>query len=492
MAALLDRCMFVPTSGGTGTWTVSSAVTGYMTPASAGAVNGQTYHYAAESADKSQWETGLGTYTVSGTTFARTTVLYSSNSNAAVNFTNPPNVFITFLAESVPVSTPQGRLSLVSATPVMTSDQTAKGTIYYCEHTGNTCPVWDGTSMPALSFSNLSLILDSTNHLLNNVYDVFLYNVSGAATLGASPAWVNTATITVTIATPAVVSWTGHGLAEGAPVVFTTTGALPTGITAGTTYYVSKTPGANSFNISTSVANAAAGTLVATSGSQSGTHTGTNHTTTRGTGAGTTELQLKNGLWTNKNSITLYNNSVSSGSIAANKATYLGSFFCTANGQTGVAFKPSAAAGGGNNIVGLFNAYNRVRGFALSRDSTVSWTYATTTWRATNGNVNNRITYLDGLQVLNIYARATMLCETASGTYGGIAVNQDSTSATPDISANCGPTVNDQKGLSTHYSFLPLLGMHFYQAMEIKAAGGAGNITFYGAGAQSLAAEFEV
>jgi hypothetical protein len=108
MAALLDRCMFVPTSGGTGTWTVSSAVTGYMTPASAGAVNAQTYHYAAESADKSQWEVGLGTYTVSGTTFARTTVLYSSNSNAAVNFTNPPNVFITLVAETKASSTDFG------------------------------------------------------------------------------------------------------------------------------------------------------------------------------------------------------------------------------------------------------------------------------------------------------------------------------------------------------------------------------------------------
>lgn len=100
MASLLDRCGFVPTAGGTSDFTVSSAITGYMTPASAGAVNAATYYYFAESSTKSEWEVGLGTYTVSGTVFARTTVIYSSNSNNKVNFSAPPNVFITFLLEN--------------------------------------------------------------------------------------------------------------------------------------------------------------------------------------------------------------------------------------------------------------------------------------------------------------------------------------------------------------------------------------------------------
>jgi microcystin-dependent protein len=79
------------------------------------------------------------------------------------------------------------------------------------------------------------------------------------------------ATITVTIASPGVVSWTGHPLKVNDPVVFRTTGSLPTGITAGTVYYViSAGFGANSFRISTMVG----GSAVNTSGSQSGTHTG--------------------------------------------------------------------------------------------------------------------------------------------------------------------------------------------------------------------------
>ena len=76
-------------------------------------------------------------------------------------------------------------------------------------------------------------------------------------------------TFTVTIASPAVFSRTGHGLYAGVPVKFSTTGALPTGLTVGTTYYViSSGLTADAFQVSTS----RGGSAVNTSGSQSGTH----------------------------------------------------------------------------------------------------------------------------------------------------------------------------------------------------------------------------
>jgi hypothetical protein len=80
--------------------------------------------------------------------------------------------------------------------------------------------------------------------------------------------WIKSATFTVTIASPAVVSKVGHGLDDGDPWVASTDGALPTGITAGTTYYV-KAIGANSFQLT----DVPGGTAVNTTGSQSGTHT---------------------------------------------------------------------------------------------------------------------------------------------------------------------------------------------------------------------------
>ena len=75
--------------------------------------------------------------------------------------------------------------------------------------------------------------------------------------------------VTMTIASPCVVTSTKHGLRDGTRLVFSTTGALPTGITAGVTYYA-KSTAANTFNLYT---DAALTNIVNTSGSQSGTHT---------------------------------------------------------------------------------------------------------------------------------------------------------------------------------------------------------------------------
>lgn len=82
----------------------------------------------------------------------------------------------------------------------------------------------------------------------------------------------NSATCTITIATPGVVTMNGHGFYHGQRVQITTTGALPTGLTASTTYFV-EVIDANSFYLCTTLANVASGTRIATSGSQSGTHT---------------------------------------------------------------------------------------------------------------------------------------------------------------------------------------------------------------------------
>lgn len=83
---------------------------------------------------------------------------------------------------------------------------------------------------------------------------------------------VQSSVATMTIASPCVVSWTNHTLRANDPVRFTTTGALPTGITAGQTYYVSSSGlTANTFQVSATPA----GSVVNTSGSQSGVHTAT-------------------------------------------------------------------------------------------------------------------------------------------------------------------------------------------------------------------------
>lgn len=79
---------------------------------------------------------------------------------------------------------------------------------------------------------------------------------------------VRSATATITIASPGVVTWPAHGLTDGARVRFTTTGTLPTGLAVDTTYYVIEAT-TNTFQLSATRGGAAINTSV----SQSGTHT---------------------------------------------------------------------------------------------------------------------------------------------------------------------------------------------------------------------------
>lgn len=74
--------------------------------------------------------------------------------------------------------------------------------------------------------------------------------------------------VTVSIASPGVVTWPAHGLPAGTRIMLQTTGALPTGLTAGTIYYL-VSPATDSFGLAAT----AGGAAINTSGSQSGVHT---------------------------------------------------------------------------------------------------------------------------------------------------------------------------------------------------------------------------
>ena len=87
-----------------------------------------------------------------------------------------------------------------------------------------------------------------------------------AASAGWGPGGVHT--FTVTIASPGVVTDTGHGWLGGERVILQTTGALPTGLSVNTVYFI-KYIDANTYNLSTT----SGGSNINTSGSQSGSHT---------------------------------------------------------------------------------------------------------------------------------------------------------------------------------------------------------------------------
>lgn len=197
------------------------------------------------------------------------------------------------------------RLTLTSGTPVTTSDVTNASTIYCSPFSGNLISLYDGSNWVTYSSNEFSLALGTLTNA--TPYDVFCYSNSGVPTLEFL-AWTNTttratnlvyqdgilcksgaltrrylgtffnagnktSTVTISNATPGVVTWNSHGLYANAPVVFTTTGTLPTGLSPNTTYYVSVVSGmtANTFSVSATPG----GASIATSSAGSGVHTAT-------------------------------------------------------------------------------------------------------------------------------------------------------------------------------------------------------------------------
>jgi len=93
-----DRIQETTTTNGTGTVVLAGAVTGYQSFAVIGNTN--TTYYTIADQNGANWEVGIGTYYSGNSSLARTTILSSSNANAAVVFTSGiKSVFITYPAE---------------------------------------------------------------------------------------------------------------------------------------------------------------------------------------------------------------------------------------------------------------------------------------------------------------------------------------------------------------------------------------------------------
>lgn len=179
-------------------------------------------------------------------------------------------------------------------------------------------------------------------------------------------------------------------------------------------------------------------------------------------------ISLSSGIWTNTATLTCnLTASTTTTSLAANAATYLGTFYATANGQTGMAFQPAAASGGPAvaPTLGLWNAYNRVTVEAIARDSKASWTRTTASWAAADGSNLNRVNWVDGLAQSR--ARCTYQV-TANGITGSVASAigciLDSTSANPQLSGI--QVASSQVNIGIDETFQPQMGFHFAQAVE--------------------------
>lgn len=191
MAKLYNLARMTTATTGTGTITLGSAVSSYLSFADAGVQNSDTVTYAIS--DGTNREIGRGVYTSSGTTLTRAQILESTNGGSAINLSGSAEVFITAAGEDI------------------TSDvQITGGSI-----TGITdLAVADGGTGKS-SFTAYSVLLGGTTST------GALQNVSGVGSSGqvltsngasAVPSWVDRLTLIGTISTTSGTSASISGL----------------------------------------------------------------------------------------------------------------------------------------------------------------------------------------------------------------------------------------------------------------------------------------
>jgi hypothetical protein len=92
------------------------------------------------------------------------------------------------IASSLPLPIPQGYLTTVSNTPIITSDSIAATEIYYTPFQGNWGVINNGSAFIPYQFSQLPLVLTSSQ-AANNLYDIFLAWNGGTPVIGTGPSW---------------------------------------------------------------------------------------------------------------------------------------------------------------------------------------------------------------------------------------------------------------------------------------------------------------
>lgn len=114
------------------------------------------------------------------------------NANFASNVSAENNLqaqITAILAAGTQLVAPQGRLTLTSGVPVLSANVVNAGTVYYTPYVGAILPIYNGTSTSTYSFSEKSLILDTSSHLSTHIYDIFGYLASSVVAIGTGPAW---------------------------------------------------------------------------------------------------------------------------------------------------------------------------------------------------------------------------------------------------------------------------------------------------------------
>jgi hypothetical protein len=205
----------------------------------------------------------------------------------------------------------------------------------------------------------------------------------------------------------------------------------------------------------------------------------------RGTGAGTTQLTRTKGMRLNTVAMTT-RNGASTYTVAASRATYLGSIFI--DGTAGQVTCHTSY--GQSRKWGVWNAYNQAPIVLKAGDSTASWSYASTI-RASDGTASNSLTIFSGLQEASFDLRFmqhrllnTNGTSTTVTSIIGIGVDATATMSGFKGFAQCiSGTASfqvDHTNAASH-NLAPILGRSVITAIEDgTGSSGSGTVTYYG------------
>ncbi|MEK7994908.1 MAG: hypothetical protein AAB403_13975, partial [Planctomycetota bacterium] len=166
--------------------------------------------------------------------------------------------------------------------------------------------------------------------------------------------------------------------------------------------------------------------------------------------------------------------------------TYVGTI--VTNGLSQVDFKMgSAAAGGGEAVIGVWNTYNRVTIENLIQDTTTTWVYNTNVWRATNGSSTNRVSAVAGLREDPFSAHNQQSAYNSTG-YSQFAagVCLDAANSLNGTTAWGWSVSSSGYGVSLGTFATMIFGFHFFQAVENATFVPSGSNVFYGSPVHGL------
>jgi hypothetical protein len=182
--ALYDRVQQTGTANTTVSFTLSGSATGYQSFSVVG--NGNTTYYGATDTS-GNWEAGIGTYSTTGPTLTRTTILSSSNSGSAVTFSGTVTVFVTYPSSKSVNLDGSGNVS-------------ALGTVSSGTWNGSTIPVaYGGTGVTSSSGASSVMLRDANQNVSINRLNQNTTTVAAAAgtttlTVASTFSWVLTGT----------------------------------------------------------------------------------------------------------------------------------------------------------------------------------------------------------------------------------------------------------------------------------------------------------